>query len=89
MDEIAEIVELQLESVRVRLAERKIALELTPAATERLALDGFDPVYGARPLKRLIQREVVDRVAKAIIEGTVHEGDTVVIDASETGYEIR
>ena len=67
LDEIAEIVVLQLEEVRARLAERKIALELTPAAVERLSLDGFDPVFGARPLKRLIQREVVDRVAKALI----------------------
>ena len=63
-----------------RLAERKIALELTAAAVERLSLDGFDPVFGARPLKRLIQREVVDRVASALIEGQVREGDTVTID---------
>ena len=83
LDEIAEIVELQLEEVRARLAERKIALELTPAAIERLSLDGFDPVFGARPLKRLIQREVVDRVAKALIDGEVHEGDTVTVDVGE------
>jgi len=89
MDEIAQIVELQLESVRQRLAERRIDLVLTPAASEHLALDGFDPVFGARPLKRLIQREVVDRVAKAVIEGTVHEGDTVTFDLGESGYEIR
>jgi len=88
MDEIAEIVGLQLESVRVRLAERKIGLELAPAAVERLAIDGFDPVFGARPLKRLIQREVIDRVAKAIIEGTVHEGDTVTVDVSGEGFTL-
>jgi ATP-dependent Clp protease ATP-binding subunit ClpB len=80
MDDIAEIVELQLAIVRTRLAARKIALEVTPAAMERIALDGFDPVYGARPLKRAIQREVVDRVAKALIEGEVADGDTVTID---------
>jgi ATP-dependent Clp protease ATP-binding subunit ClpB len=74
--------------VRERLAERKIALELTPAATERLALDGFDPVFGARPLKRLIQREVVDRVAKALIEGRVTEGSTVMVDV-ERGWRDR
>jgi len=85
LDEIAKIVVLQLETVRVRLADRKIALELTPAAVERLSLDGFDPVFGARPLKRLIQREVIDRVAKALIEGRVHEGDTVTVDASTDG----
>ena len=85
MDDIAQIVDLQLELVRVRLAARKIALEVTPAAIERLALDGFDPVYGARPLKRAIQREVVDRVAKALIEGSVFEGGTVVVDLDEAG----
>ncbi len=71
---------IQLEEVRARLAERKIGLELSDAAIERLALDGFDPVYGARPLKRVVQREVVDRVAKALVAGEMHEGDTVRID---------
>jgi ATP-dependent Clp protease ATP-binding subunit ClpB len=90
MDQIASIVVLQLEEVRARLAERKIALELTDAAVERLSLDGFDPVFGARPLKRMIQREVVDRVAKALIEGQVHEGDTVTIGIDvEGGYVIQ
>jgi len=85
LEEIGTIVGLQLETVRKRLAERKIALVLTPAATERLALDGFDPVFGARPLKRLIQREVVDRVAERIIRGDVHEGATVTIDVAGDG----
>jgi ATP-dependent Clp protease ATP-binding subunit ClpB len=89
LDELAEIVVLQLEAVRVRLAERKIALELTPAAIERLSLDGFDPVFGARPLKRMIQREVVDRVASAIIRGDVHEGDTVTIGVGDEGYVVE
>ena len=89
LDELAQIVVLQLEAVRVRLAERKIALELTPAAVERLSLDGFDPVFGARPLKRMIQREVVDRVASAIIRGEVHEGDTVTVDVGDAGYVVR
>jgi ATP-dependent Clp protease ATP-binding subunit ClpB len=85
LDQIAEIVALQLEEVRARLAERKITLELTPAATERLSLDGFDPVFGARPLKRLIQRQVVDRVAKGLIEGQIHEGGTVTVDLDPAG----
>jgi len=85
LDQIADIVVLQLEEVRARLAERKITLALSDAAVERLSLDGFDPVFGARPLKRLIQREVVDRVAKALIEGRVHEGDTVTLDVGEDG----
>ena len=89
LDQIARIVELQLEEVRARLAERKISLVLTDAAVERLSLDGFDPVFGARPLKRLIQREVVDLAARAMIEGRVHEGDTVTVDVGEAGYEIR
>jgi ATP-dependent Clp protease ATP-binding subunit ClpB len=81
MEQLAEIVDLQLLRVRERLADRKITLEVTPAAAERLSLDGFDPVFGARPLKRLIQREVVDRVARMIIEGAVSDGDTVTVDA--------
>jgi ATP-dependent Clp protease ATP-binding subunit ClpB len=89
LDEIAEIVQLQLEQVRARLSERKIALKLTPAVLERLALDGFDPVFGARPLKRLIQREVVDRVAKALIEGAVREGQTVTIELVDGEYALR
>ncbi len=89
MSELEKIVELQLAGVRERLAERKIGLILEPAAAERLALDGFDPVFGARPLKRLIQREVVDRVAAAIIRGEVSEGDTVTVDAGESGYVLR
>ncbi len=89
LDDIASIVVLQLEEVRARLADRKITLELTDAAVERLSLDGFDPVFGARPLKRMIQREVVDRVAKALIEGSVHEGDTVTIGVGEGGYEVQ
>ncbi len=89
LDQIAEIVALQLEEVRARLADRKITLVLTDAAVERLSLDGFDPVFGARPLKRLIQREVVDRVAKALIEGSVREGSTVTIDAGDDGYVAR
>ena len=71
--------------MRVRLAERKISLLLTPAALERIGLDGFDPVFGARPLKRAIQREVVDRVAKAMIDGTVGEGSTVTVDIGDDG----
>jgi ATP-dependent Clp protease ATP-binding subunit ClpB len=85
LEQISDIVALQLEEVRSRLAERKITLVLTPAVAERLSLDGYDPVFGARPLKRLIQREVVDRVAKAMIEGRVREGDSVTIDLGAEG----
>jgi ATP-dependent Clp protease ATP-binding subunit ClpB len=74
------IVELQYDDVRRRLSKIRILLEVTPAVTERLAIDGFDPVYGARPLKRLVQRELIDRIANEIIAGRVHEGDTVRVD---------
>ena len=68
-----------------RLVEKRLKLDMTPAALEFLAQRGFDPVYGARPLKRVIQREVVDRVAKAMIDGTVSEGDSVTVDIGEDG----
>ena len=85
--EMEPIVELQLKDVRARLADRRIQLEVKPAAVEQLAIDGFDPVYGARPLKRLVQREVVDRIANEMIAGHVMEGSKVVIDMDiETGY---
>ncbi len=80
LEQIGEIVQLQLEKVRQRLLERKIALEVTPAAVERIGLTGYDPVYGARPLKRVIAKEVVDLVAKAIVEGRVHDGQEVTVD---------
>lgn len=89
LDDVAAIMEIQLKIVRERLAERKIALEVTPAAAERIGFEGFDPVFGARPLKRVIQREVVDRVAKALIEGTVGEGDTVTIDIVDDELGVR
>ena len=81
--DIEKIVEIQLKDVRKRLARERITLELSGAAIQSLSLDGLDPVYGARPLKRLIQRQVVDNVAGLIIDGKLHEGDTVRIDVGE------
>ncbi|MDR2957470.1 MAG: AAA family ATPase [Coriobacteriales bacterium] len=80
IDNIDQIVELQLADVRQRLADRKITVEIGPAAVQQLGIDGFDPVYGARPLRRLIQRNVVDLLANSIVAGTVHEGDLVIVD---------
>ena len=74
LSDIEKIVDIQLKDVRARLARERITLELTPAAKQSLAFDGLDPVYGARPLKRLIQRQVVDNVANLIIDGKVGEG---------------
>ena len=65
------------------MARERITLELTPEAKQSLALDGLDPVYGARPLKRLIQRQVVDNVANLIIDGKAGEGDTVKVDVGD------
>ena len=80
LGDIEKIVDIQLADVRRRLARERITLELTPAAIQSLSLDGLDPVYGARPLKRLIQRQVVDNVAGLVIDGKLHEGDTVRVD---------
>ena len=78
--DIEKIVDIQLKDVRERLDRDRIRLDLTPAAKQSLAFDGLDPVYGARPLKRLIQRQVVDNVANLIIAGELHEGDVVRVD---------
>ncbi len=83
LDDIEKIVDIQLKGVRERLDNERISLTLTPAAIQALALDGLDPVYGARPLKRLIQRKVVDNVANLIIAGELQEGDTVRIDVRD------
>jgi ATP-dependent Clp protease ATP-binding subunit ClpB len=82
-DQIAEIVELQLERLRDRLAERDIALELTDAAKETLAEAGWDPAYGARPLKRAIQRLVENPLALRLLEGDFADGDTIRVDAED------
>ena len=85
LEDIEYIVDIQLKDVRSRLANERMTLELSEAAKQSLALDGLDPVYGARPLKRLIQRRVVDQVANLIIAGELHEGDTVLVDTDENG----
>ena len=85
LEDIERIVDIQLKDVRSRLANERMTLELSEAAKQALALDGLDPVYGARPLKRLIQRRVVDQVANLIIAGELHESDTVLVDTDENG----
>jgi ATP-dependent Clp protease ATP-binding subunit ClpB len=79
--DLTQIVDIQLRLVRDRLAARRIGLEVTEAAKALIARDGYDPVFGARPLKRVIQREIGDRLAIEILEGKVGEGDTVAVDA--------
>jgi ATP-dependent Clp protease ATP-binding subunit ClpB len=80
-EDIREIVGLQIERVADRVRERGIELVLTPAALDLLGELGYDPTYGARPLKRTLQKRLVDRLALALLEGEFHEGDTVAVDA--------
>ena len=82
-EQLAEIVELQLARLRERLAERGLALELTDAAKERARRGGWDPAYGARPLKRALQRLVENPLALRLLEGEFAEGDTVLVDARD------
>jgi ATP-dependent Clp protease ATP-binding subunit ClpB len=84
-EEIAQIVAFQVRLLQERLAERKLTLELTDEAREYLANKGFDPAFGARPLKRLIQREIADALAMRLLSGDVKEGDEVRIDRGEEG----
>jgi ATP-dependent Clp protease ATP-binding subunit ClpB len=79
-EQITTIVDIQLEQLRKRLAQRKITLTLTPAAKQLLASEGYDPTYGARPLKRVIQRRLQDPLALALLEGTFHDGDQIEVD---------
>src|SRR5437588_688650 len=80
-DQMKRIVEIQVNRLQPRLEDRHITLHLSDAAKDLLATEGYDPQYGARPLKRVIQREVENRVARGILDGTIRDGDTVEIDA--------
>ncbi|MGV1009562.1 MAG: ATP-dependent Clp protease ATP-binding subunit [Dermatophilaceae bacterium] len=78
--ELAQIVELQVRALATRLSDRRIVLEVTDAAKEWLAMTGYDPAYGARPLRRLVQREIGDRLARGVLSGEVRDGSVVVVD---------
>jgi ATP-dependent Clp protease ATP-binding subunit ClpB len=82
-DEIAQIVDIQVRHLRERLEERKLDLEMTPAAREYLANKGYDPAYGARPLKRVIQRELQDALAIKLLSGEVQDGDGLTADVRD------
>jgi ATP-dependent Clp protease ATP-binding subunit ClpB len=88
-DDLAQIVEIQLEHIVNRLADRRITLQVTPSARTALAEQGFDESFGARPLKRLIQREIADKAALLILEGSVGEDGAVRVDAPEGVLEVR
>ncbi|MFT8649634.1 MAG: ATP-dependent chaperone ClpB [Bifidobacterium psychraerophilum] len=84
-DELGSIVDIQVAQVAKRLTDRRISLDVTDAAREWLADAGYDPAYGARPLRRLVQTEVGDQLARMLLAGGVHDGDTVLVD--QTGGE--
>ena len=88
LDEIKRIVDLLIEQLRVRLHERDIGLELTEAARDFVASAGYDPVYGARPLKRYLQREVETQVGRALLAGEAEPGSTVVVDSSDDALTV-
>jgi ATP-dependent Clp protease ATP-binding subunit ClpB len=89
LDEIKQIVDLLVKDLRRRLAERKITLELTEPARELIAREGFDPVFGARPLRRYIQRDVETQIARALVAGDAPDGSNVTADVQEGRLDVR
>ncbi len=88
-DELSRIVDIQLTRLNARLADRRISVEVTPAGKDWLALTGFDPIYGARPLKRLVQTTVEDALARRVLSGEVTDGDTVHFDLGPDGAGLQ
>ncbi|MFB9640954.1 ATP-dependent Clp protease ATP-binding subunit [Agromyces lapidis] len=86
--DLAEIVNLYIDRLTARLHERRLALGVTPDARAWLAERGYDPLYGARPLRRLMQREIDDRLARALLDGSVRDGDTVVVGLADDGESL-
>ena len=86
--DLERIVDIQLALLQERLTERRITLDVTEAAKAKLVHDGYDAAFGARPLKRLIQKQVGDRLAMAILEGTLGDGDTVVLDVVDSEFAL-
>ncbi|WP_076263573.1 ATP-dependent chaperone ClpB [Intrasporangium flavum] len=87
-DDLAHIVDLQVRAFAARLGDRRIALEVTDAARRWLSERGYDPAYGARPLRRLVQREIGDRLARSLLAGEVHDGQTVTVDLDASGDQL-
>jgi ATP-dependent Clp protease ATP-binding subunit ClpB len=84
-EELTRIVDLQVRAIANRLHDRRITLEVTPEAKAWLARTGYDPAYGARPLRRLVQREIGDRLARAVLSGQVRDGDSVTVELAPDG----
>ena len=88
-EHLKQIVEIQLERLRARLAERHITLELTERAREHLAAVGYDPSYGARPLKRAIQKELETPLGRLLLKGDIKDGQTVIVDYDRASGELK
>ena len=88
-DDVKKIVEIQLRRLTKRLEQQKITLDLSSSAKELIAREGYDPVYGARPLKRAIQKEILDPLSIDILEGKIHEGQIVHVNAKDGALEFR
>lgn len=88
-EQLAAIVGFNLRTLEARLAEKRLTIEVSEDARQWLAERGFDPVYGARPLRRLMQREIDDRLARELLAGTVHDGDTVRVDLGDDGLRVE
>jgi ATP-dependent Clp protease ATP-binding subunit ClpB len=88
IEEIKAIVEIQVKKLEQRLLDRRIQLKMAEKAKEWLAKEGFDPAYGARPLKRVIQKEIQDQLAMKILEGKFKEGDTITADLDSKKGEL-
>jgi ATP-dependent Clp protease ATP-binding subunit ClpB len=84
-EQLTKIVDVQLESLRKRLALRNLKLSLTDAAKKLLAEEGYDPTYGARPLRRVIQQQIENSLATKILNGEFAEGSTIVVDVKDSG----
>jgi ATP-dependent Clp protease ATP-binding subunit ClpB len=89
LPEIEQIVDLQIADVRRRLADRRLTLDLTDAARELIAREGYDPVYGARPLRRFISHEVETRIGRALVSGEIQDGATIILDADDGELVVR
>ena len=84
-EDLGQIVEITIDRLQARLSERRLELAVTPAARAWLADHGYDPTYGARPLRRLMQKEIDDALARKLLAGDIHDGDTVKVDVQEDG----
>jgi ATP-dependent Clp protease ATP-binding subunit ClpB len=88
-EELTSIVDIQVERLAQRLAQRRLTLDVTPSARDWLALNGFDPVYGARPLRRLVSSAIGDQLAKQLLSGAIRDGDKVTVDVTDDNSRLQ